>query len=30
MTNWQIPEVIPEAWGKTQLLLQRQFASWTS
>ena len=27
MTNWQIPEVTPQAWGKTQLPLQRQAAS---
>jgi transposase len=27
MTNWQIPEVTPEAWGKTRLPLQRQAAS---
>jgi transposase len=23
MTNWQIPEVTPQAWSKSQLLLQR-------
>jgi hypothetical protein len=27
MTNWQIPEVMPEAWSKSKLLLQRQLAS---
>jgi transposase len=27
MTNRQIPEVTPQAWGKRQLLLQRQVAS---
>ena len=27
MTNWQIPEVTPLAWGKTRLPLQRQAAS---
>ncbi len=27
MTNWQIPEVTPEAWAKTQRPLQRQAAS---
>jgi len=27
MTNWQIPEVTPEAWSKTQRALQRQAAS---
>ena len=27
MTNWQIPEVTPDAWGKTQRPLQRQVAS---
>jgi transposase len=27
MTNWQIPEVTPEAWSKTRRSLQRQVAS---
>ena len=27
MTNWQIPEVTPLAWGKTRLPLQRQATS---
>ncbi len=27
MTNWQIPEVMPEAWSKSKLPLQRQLAS---
>jgi len=27
MTNWQIPEITPEAWAKTHLQVQRQAAS---
>jgi len=27
MTNRQVPEVIPAAWGKTPMQLQRQIAS---
>ena len=27
MTNWQIPEVTPQAWAKTRLPVQRQAAS---
>ena len=27
MTNWQIPEITPEAWSKATLQVQRQAAS---
>jgi hypothetical protein len=30
MTNWQIPEVTPQAWAKAQRVLPRFIASYTS